>query len=472
MRRIGWILGSMIVAVMLVGMATSVEAAKPKEGVSLTVYNNNFGVVKEVRRLKFGEGVSVIKFRDVAKQIDPTSVHFKSLTDPEGTTVIEQNYEFDLVSADKLLDKYIDKKLVIITQDGSRYDGTLLSFGGGQLVVDTGKGLAMIQRADNVRDIQFSQLPGGLLTRPTLVWQVAAKKAGDHLTQVTYQTTGLGWRADYSAVLDGDDATMDLTGWVTLTNRCGAGFTDAKVKLIAGDVRRITPTRPVYVLSTDGGALGRGQAAQGFQEKSFFEYHMYTLGRPSTVNANQIKQIELLTASAVPVTKRYVFEPGGRYWHRRYGAGDVYKVNVYVEFKNDKASKLGMPLPKGKVRVYKRDDADGDLEFVGEDQIDHTPRDEKVKLYVGDAFDLVGTKKVTDRKQGPRWRRESIEIELRNHKDADVSILVREHTGGQQWQILAKSQPFEKIDAGTIHFEVPVKANGKAKVTYTIERRW
>jgi len=463
-----WVAG----AVLLLGLGVlPAQGAEPKEGVSLTVYNQNFGVVKEVRRIAIGKGVAELKFRDVAKRIDPTSVHFKSLTDPEGTTVIEQNYEFDLVSADKLLDKYIDKKIGVVTKDGTRYEGTLLSFDGGQLVIDTGKGLAMVQRPNNVRNIEFSQLPGGLLTRPTLVWKVTAEKPGKHLTQVTYQTTGMGWRADYSVILNAKDTAMDLTGWVTLTNQCGAGFKDAKIKLIAGDVRRIVPQRRTMTRLHRAPATEKPRAA-GFQEKSFFEYHMYTLGRPSTVNANQIKQIELLTASGVPVTKRYVFEPGGRYWHRRYGAGDLYKVNVYVEFTNNKASKLGMPLPKGKVRVYKRDDADGDLEFVGEDQIDHTPRDEKLKLYVGDAFDLVGSKKVTDRQKGPRWRREAVEIELRNHKDSDVSILVRERLGGGQWEVLAKSQPFEKIDASTIHFEVPVKANGKAKVTYTVNYRW
>jgi len=173
------------------------------------------------------------------------------------------------------------------------------------------------------------------------------------------------------------------------------------------------------------------------------------------------------------VTKRYVFEPGGRYWHRRYGQGNTYKVNVFIEFKNSKEAKLGMPLPKGKVRVYKRDAADGDLEFVGEDQIDHTPKDEELKLYVGDAFDLVGEKTVTDRKQEQRWRQETVRIDLRNHKDEAVTILVREHlTRGGQWSITAKSQDFKKIDATTIEFTVPVPANGKAQVTYTVDYRW
>ncbi|HUU93047.1 MAG TPA: DUF4139 domain-containing protein [Phycisphaerae bacterium] len=461
------------VAAALLAAAPARAAAPPKEGVSLTVYNQNFAVVKEVRKIALAGEVSTVKFRDVAKQIDPTSVHFKSLTDPQGTTVLEQNYEFDLVSADKLLDKYIDKPLVVVTTQGQRYDGTLLSFDPKQLIIQGRGGLYMVQRPDNVQNIEFSALPEGLLTRPTLVWQVATGRPGDHLTQVTYQTAGLSWKADYSALISADDTRMDLSGWVTLRNECGAGFKDAKLKLMAGDVRRVQPPVQVEKLALAANRARGGAAGAGFVEKTFFEYHLYTLGRPTTVNENQVKQVELLTAADVPVTKRYVFEPGGRYWHRRYGQGNTYKVNVFIEFKNAKESKLGMPLPKGKIRTYKRDAADGDLEFVGEDEIDHTPKDEELKLYVGDAFDLVGEKTVTDRKQEQRWRQETIRIDLRNHKDEAATILVREHlTGGGQWTVTAKSQDFKKIDATTIEFTVPVPANGKAQVTYTVDYRW
>jgi len=462
------------VAVLLLAAVPLRAAAPPKEGVALTVYNQNFAVVKEVRTLKLPEKVSTIQFRDVAKRIDPTSVHFKSLTDPQGTTVLEQNYEFDLVSADKLLDKYIDRAIAVITKDGRKYDGTLLSFDPTQLVIQGRASLYMVQRPDNVQNIEFGKLPEGLLTRPTLVWKVASARPGDHLTQVTYQTTGLSWRADYSAVVSPDDTKMDLSGWVTLTNQCGAGFKDAKLKLMAGDVRRIQPPpQPQAAVMLGANRARKAGGVGGFVEKTFFEYHMYTLDRPTTVNDNQIKQVELLTAADVPVIKRYVFEPGGRYWHRRYGQSNTYKVNVFIEFKNSKAAKLGMPLPKGKVRCYKCDADDGDLEFVGEDQIDHTPKDEELKLYVGDAFDIVGEKTVTDRKQEKRWRQEKITIDIRNHKNEAVTVLVREHlTRGGQWTIAAKSHPFKKIDATTIEFALPVAADGKAQVTYTVDYRW
>jgi len=459
-------------AVAASALAGAAPAPPAEEGVSLTVYNQNFAVVKEVRNLKLDGKVSTLQFRDVAKQIDPTSVHFKSLTDPEGTAVLEQNYEFDLVSADKLLDKYIDKKIGVVTKQGTKYAGTLLSFDAQQLVLQGDNQLFMVQRPDNVQNVEFGALPEGLLTRPTLVWKVAAEKPGQHMSQVTYQTKGMGWQADYSVVVNPDDTRMDLSGWVTLTNKCGAGFKDARVKLIAGDVRRIQPPAPPPVpMAATAGKPGAGFGG-GFEEKTFFEYHMYTLGRTTTVNDNQVKQVELLTAAEVPVTKRYVFEPGGKYWHERYGKKGEYKVNVYIEFKNSKEQKLGMPLPKGKVRVYKRDPADNDLEFVGEDEIDHTPKDEDLKLYVGDAFDIVGEKTVTDRKQAQRWRQESIKIQVRNHKEEDIKVLVREHLSGGQWEITAKSQDFKKIDASTIEFELPVAKNGKADVTYTVDYRW
>jgi len=464
-------------AVLAILLSTPVwGAAAPappaEEGVSLTVYNQNFAVVKEIRSLGVDAKTAIVQFRDVAKQIDATSVAFKSLTDPAGTTVLEQNYEFDLVSADKLLDKYIDKPLTVVTKQGKSYEGVLQSFDPQQLILRSKTGIVMVQRPDNVQNIEFGELPAGLLTRPTLVWKVATEKPGKHLVQVTYQTRGLSWVSDYSAIINKDETKMDLSGWVTVTNQSGAAYKDAKVKLIAGDVRRVQPEVRQPPPAPAAPMAMNAARGPGFEEKAFFEYHMYTLGRTTSVNENQIKQIELLSTTDVPVLKRYVFEPGGRFWHPRYGKSNEYKINVFVEFKNSKESKLGMPLPKGKVRVYKRDPADNDLEFVGEDQIDHTPKDEELKLYVGDAFDIVGEKTVTDRKQGERWRSESVKDEIRNHKDEDIKVLVREHFYGGEWDLTAKSMEFKKIDASTAEFELAVPKNGKTEVTYTVMYRW
>jgi len=458
------------VVVLLLAAAPLFAQAAPEPGVSLTVYNNDLGVVKDTRQLTIGQPVTELRFSDVARRIDPTSVHFKSLTDPNNTTVIEQNYEFDLVSADKLLDKYVDRMISVITDDGSKYSGRLLSYDNAQIVLQGNDQLYMIQRPDNVRNIEFSKLPEGLLTRPTLVWRIKTAAPGEHLAQVTYQTSGMGWAADYNAIINDDDTRLDLNGWVTLTNQSGAAYRDAEVKLIAGDVRTIQEQRPQPTMRREAVMLAEADAAAGFEQKAFFEYHMYTLGRKTTVNENQIKQIELLTAANVPVTKRYVFEPGGRYWHRRYGDKNEYKVNVFVEFRNDKESNLGMPLPKGKIRVYKRDG--DDLEFIGEDRIDHTPKDEQMKVYVGDAFDIVGEKTIKEQKQGQRWRQQKIEIELRNHKDTPVTIRVREHMGHGNWTLSETSHAHTKPEHNIAEFDVVVDANGETTLKYTVDYRW
>ena len=380
-------------------------ADKPDEGVALTIYNQNFGVVRERRKVNLTEKLGTIRFTDVAAQIDGTSVSFKSLTDP-GATVLEQNYEYDLVSADKLLQKYIDKPITVLTKDGSRYAGNLLSFDGNQLVIRQygEKGdVGMVQRGDNVKDIQFSALPDGLITKPTLVWKLATEKVGDQLIEVAYQTAGINWQSDYNAVLNADDSHLDLSGWVTINNESGATYKDAKLKLIAGDVRRVQQPQ---VMSRVGAAklAMADEMAAGFEEKAFFEYHLYTLGRSTTVADNQTKQIELLKTADVPVKKVFLYDGAPQYrWYgglvtdTGYGSGEGNKkINVIIELKNSQDNHMGMPLPKGKVRLYKRDPADASLEFIGEDQIDHTPKDETVKLHIGDAFDIVGERKRTD----------------------------------------------------------------------------
>ena len=241
------------------------EAQKQEEGVALTIYNQNFGVVRERRKVNVAEKLGTIRFTDVAAQIDGTSVSFKSLTDPDAT-VLEQNYEYDLVSADKLLQKYIDKPITVLTKDGSRYSGNLLSFDGNQLVIRQygEKGdLAMVQRGDNVKDIEFSALPEGLITKPTLVWKLATEKTGEQLVEVAYQTAGINWQSDYNAVLNAKDTALDLGGWVTVNNQSGATYKDAKLKLIAGDVRRVQP--PAAAVN---GGMRHGQAAARLRRAS------------------------------------------------------------------------------------------------------------------------------------------------------------------------------------------------------------
>jgi hypothetical protein len=446
-----------------------------------------FGVVKEIRRLSFKPGLNELRFTDVAQFIDPTTVSFADLTDP-ATTVLEQNFQFDLINAAKLYEKYIDREIGLeVTRDGQTIvtKGKVLAVNSGLFILQTPAGIEFVQQ--NSPQIKLPPLPlDGLVTKPTLVWKLNSKSGGEHAVRTTYQTNGITWRSDYNLILNADDTKADLAAWVTLMNLSGAGYNNAKLKLIAGDVQRVQPQ------GYDGLYAARSMAGRardeslGFEQKAFFEYHLYTLPRRTDILANTTQQITLFpTATDVPVEKVMVYyglPQEARWWFfpdpqadRSLGTQSNKKVDVYVRFRNDKESRLGMPLPRGKVRVYKSDDADGTLEFVGEDLIDHTPKDEKVLVKVGQAFDVVGERVQTDfnAEYNAHWIRESIKLQIRNHKDAPVKVIIKENLfRWVNWEIIEKSDPFEKIDARTIHFEVTVPPDGEKTVTYTVRYTW
>ena len=454
-------------------------AGKPKD-VELTVYNQNFALVKEQREMTLTQGINYVSVLDVASQIEPTSVAFKSLTDPEGVVVREQNYQYDLVSPDTILNKSIGKKVKIRRIVEGRVveqDGVLLSSAQNGRVIQTATGILL----DPSGEIEVQELPGGLVSTPTLMWKLEADKAGAHNTQVSYLTNGMGWMADYVAVVDPLDKFVDITGWVTLNNGSGATYENASLNLMAGDVRRIQPQYKDYEGGFGGLEMARVAAAPQFEEKSFFEYHLYTLQGKTTVRDKETKQITLMTAAQVPSKKIYIYD--GRkqwWWSYRYGnyrPGESYdvsankKVNVLVEIANTRENNLGIPLPKGRVRVYKQE-AGANQHFVGEDEIDHTPKDEKIRLYLGDAFDIVGEHtRANFRRISNIEVEESFEISLRNHKDAPVTITVVEHLSGD-WKILQSSHKYEKKDASTVEFLVEVPKDGEVKVTYTARTKW
>jgi hypothetical protein len=301
--------------------------------------------------------------------------------------------------------------------------------------------------------ITVPNLPEGLITRPTLIWKVTSTS---FLTQepleVLYQTSGISWHAEYIAALADDDKSLDLTGWVSIDNKCGATFKDAKLKLVAGKLNRAATPRPMY-----NSKAGNETFAPEFEERGLFEYHLYDLARETTIKNNEVKQISLLEAAKVTSEKHYTYR-GGR------------NVEVTIDFKNSQDNNMGMPLPEGIVRVMKRD-KDGSLEFVGEDRIQHTPRDEKLTIKVGDAFDLLGERTVTDSKSGDHSSRESVQINLKNHKDEDVVIDVIENMG-YNWEIIKSSIDYEKKNANEVIFHVPVKARSEQKLDYTVLRTW
>lgn len=451
-------------------------------GTELTVYNQNLALVKERRRIRLAGGVSDVTYRDVAARLEPTSVTFRSLRDPGGTAVLEQNFEYDLVSSDRLLEKYLDHTIAVEMEDGSRQEGELLSTEGG-VVLRTGEGIRVLSR-DQVRSFGFPELPGGLRTRPTLVWTVRAEEGGTHPTELSYLTEGMGWQADYVVELDRDDESMSLRGWVTLDNQSGKSYGDARLKLVAGDIHRAADDRR----RAEGVVLEAARAAAPDQvdSRSFFEYHLYEITRPVTVENRQTKQIEFVTAERIPAEKRFVYRgtraswAGSRRIDPEYGADTGnQKVEVYLNFRTGEEAGLERRLPAGRVRIY-QEDVDGSSLLIGEERIDHTPIDEEVQLTVGQAFDLVGERVRTDyRRISDDVIEEDIEIRLRNRKSGeDVTIRVVEPMyRASDWTISRErldGEPaeHERLDSHRVEWQVPVAAGEEVTLTYTVRYSW
>ena len=506
---------SLFIAASLMAVPALAQDIQPAKGsVSLTIYSTaqpgaippelyrptpfgpprgqpvpGYAIVRQEREVNIANPRDVVRFTDVAAYIDPTTVSFASLTDPE-TRVLEQNFEFDLVSTDKLMEKFIDQQISVTQVQGddvALLSGKLLSTQGGLVLQKPDGQVEVVSHYANVR---FPQLPGGLITRPTLVWDVATAKPGVHNTRVTYQTEGMTWWADYNAIFtegkDANSGTLDFGAWVSIINQSGASYPDAKLKLIAGDVHRapkaVVPLARARAMAMEAAA---DAAAPGFEEKSFFEYHLYTLGHPTTLPQNSTKQIELFpTARNVPVEKVMVYYGLEGFRHgffatpaldRNIGVQSNKKVDIYLKFKNAQEIGMGMPLPSGRIRVSKLDPADQSLEFIGEDKIDHTPRNEEVLIKMGSAFDVVGERKQLDFNVnvGGHVMEETIEVTIRNHKDTPVKVLVRENLyRWVNWEIREKTHEFEKVDARTIHFPVRVDKDGTATVRYKVRYTW
>ena len=412
----------------------SAVMSQPRE-LAITVYNNDLAVVKDKREIDLKKGIAELKYQEVAAAIDPTSVHFKSLTAPDKVMIIEQNYEYDLVSSDKIAEKYLDKKITVYLKDKT-FEGSLLSYEGSNLIVKTATGTVQLISKSQVVNIDFPKLPEGLITRPTLVWKIDNKKQGKHKTEVSYLTSRMNWHAEYVAVAKDNDKKLELSAWVSIDNKSGATYPDAKLKLIAGDVHRVVAPRPRGVTKAYSMRMMEAAAPQ-FEEKAFFEYHLYTLQRRATIKNNQIKQISLFPTTETDVKKIYTYE----------ATKSQDDVRVNLEFLNSKKNSLGMPLPAGKVRVYKEDPDDASLEYIGEDLIDHTPKDEKVRLFLGNAFDIKPERAMLNKvSTGKKSYEETWQVKLRNHKDQDVQVVVIEKFYGF-WKLKKSNQEYKKKDA-------------------------
>lgn len=442
-----------------------------REALSLTVYNQNFGVVRERRQVSLGEGKVELAYRDVAAELQPETVHIKSTSDADALTVLEQNYRYDLLSPETLLEKYVGKTIKVY-----RYNEKL-----GQDEVKSAEVLAqqngVVLRIDGQLTYDFKgrysfpEVPANLVEKPTLVWLLESAAPKQSL-EVTYMTSGLNWNADYVLVLAANDASCDLTGWVSLTNQSGMSFDNAELKLVAGDVQRIAPQpQAVRTKREMVAAMAQANAAQ-FTQQNLFEYHLYTLGRPTSVKNREKKQVSLLEAQGIAVKKRLVLQGNSSFFQPMIQPGpQEQKVSALLEFTNTKENKLGEPLPKGVIRVYKADQS-GSKQFVGEDQIDHTARDEKLRIKLGQAFDVVAERKQLKTTQLGQCQNESSwEITLRNHKATAETVEIEEPTGGD-FQVTASSHPPRKDSATKLVFEVAVPAHGETKVTYTVRTRW
>jgi hypothetical protein len=426
-----------------------------QKSIAVTVYNQNLGVVKDVRNIDIKKGTSTLAITDVAQNIDPTSVHINLNGD-----VLEQNYQYDLVSLYKILAKYIDRDIQLIGDNNQIIEGNLLSASNSQIVLrKKDGGLLMLPSLTGYR-LSVGSLPEGLITRPTLLWMVHAPKSGKQDVEISYQTSGMNWHAEYVAVLNKDDTNLDLNSWVSIENKSGATFKNAKLKLVAGDLN-IVKNQNQNVYASPELYLRKSEiAGDQFQEKGFFEYHIYNLQRPTTLAQNETKQISLFEAQNISANKKYMYSNNYR------NRAGTQKVAVIVEFKNSKENGLGIPMPKGKIRVYKSDGESN--EFIGEDMIDHTPKDEKIKLKIGDAFDILAEEIQTDHKKiSNKVFEDTYKITLKNHKEENVTVEV-ERSLGLNWEILKSSLPYKKNDAQNISFQVPVKKNSETELTYTV----
>ena len=447
-----------------------------QQSVAVTIYNENLALIKDTRRVVLDPGPNRLALREVSARMRPETALLRSLSNPGSLTLLEQNFDFDLLTPQKLLEKYVGREVRVFrvnqkTGIESMETATVLAANGG----------VVLKVGDRIETglpgrIVYDGVPANLRDRPTLVSELHSARSGPQTLELSYLSGGLAWKADYVAELNASDSALDLNGWVTLTNTSGTAYPNAKLQLVAGDVNRVQDEMRMAAKSL-GMMRAEAPAPRQMRQEDLFEYHLYTLQRPTTIADNQTKQVALLGATAVPVVKELVLA-GSDYYYRSGvgGIGQKMKVGVFVQFENREASHLGLPMPKGVVRVYKKDSS-GNAQFIGEDRIDHTPKNENVRLKLGDAFDVTADKKQTDfkRRDAPHpWTytyESAYEIVLKNAKKEAATVIVREPVPGD-WTMLQESHRHTKVAAGTSEWRIPVPAEGRATLRYRVLVRY
>ncbi|HYY59651.1 MAG TPA: DUF4139 domain-containing protein [Pyrinomonadaceae bacterium] len=468
----------MLVAIATAQTTTLTTTARDRRSVNITIYNSNVGLVRETRMLQLPDGRASLRFADVAAQIRPETVHLASLTSADSLSILEQNYQYDLLNPSKLLDKYVGREVTLVLR---RYENStevltpvqavLLSNNSGQVWRIGGQ---IVINPSNIAEMRFPDLPQNLVATPTLVWDVENRAVAQQTVEASYLTAGMNWRADYVLVVNAADTLGDVQGWVTLTNTSGVGFDDARLQLVAGNLNRVAEDTAMDGLRQRREVeMAASKSVPQFQEQAFFEYHLYTLQRPASIREQETKQVSLLESAGFSVAKEFVINGLPDYYRSYLNPGQPIPqtVGVFVQFRNSVANRLGMPLPAGTIRLYKKDDHGGQ-QFIGEDRIDHTPKDEDVRVKVGDAFDIVAERKQTDYKVISSSVYEyAYEITIRNHKDAPISVIVNEPIGGD-WRMISSNFKAEKTEAFAARFRVQVAKDGEARLVYRVRVKY
>ena len=466
-------LSMLSVPVGLAAQDTQNSTLADQKEVAVTVYNSNIALVRDVRRVQLPARSVDLRFMDIAAQVNPATVHIVSLTAPKELTVLEQNYEYDLLNPQKLLDKYVGKEVTLVrlrTENNSTKEeyvkATLLANNQGP-VWKVEKEIITGMGADR---LVFPDLPENLYSKPTLVWLLENRHASEQTVEASYLTGEMNWNADYVLTVAPSQKAADLNGWVTVVNHSGTTFRNAQLQLVAGEVHRIEAPRPMAAGIAEGTLA---KAAPQFAQEPISEYHLYTLERRTTLQNNETKQISLLSSSGVQIEKAFIVYGQQFYYHNAQRPGVPFRdpVQVHIKFKNSEANSLGQPLPAGTVRVY-QSDSKGRAQFIGEDHIGHTPEDELLDLQIGNAFDVVEERKQTDFKTfGSNTYEMAFEITLRNHKADPITVEVNEPIAGD-WTMLESNFKYEKTAAFAARFTVPVAANGESVLKYRVRVRW
>lgn len=448
---LNWILGSLLLVSSAFG-----AAKKPV----ITIYNSNLGLVQEEQSLTLKKGRQTVAITDVAAKIQPATVHL-DVGENQGFQLLEQNFQYDLVNSEKVFDKYLGNQVTLISDNDESLFGTLLARDGSSLILRNDDGSIRIVNTGNIKQYIFPELPEGLIVQPTLQWILDVRRAGTYPVSLRYLTEGMSWNAEYILQLGQNEKDHGvLSSWVTLQNNSGTTFADATIKLVAGNIHRAGQQEKGPIPQQL--SLQRAQAAP-VSERQLFEYHLYQIGFPTTLNQNSMKQVVLREPAEITYQRIYTFE------HRERESAKQENVRVAISFRNTKENNLGIPLPAGVVRMM-QEDVDGAEVLVGEDQINHTPADEEVRLTAGTAFDIVGSRQIVNyERRGNSSERWTVDIDLRNHKESAVTVTVLDQYYGD-WEILSESMTSERPNATTVRYEVKVPAQGEAKIQYTVER--